>query len=94
MAQIVAKGKVRNKRMIVICEDMKFTFDGKENKDLERLILSESESVPPIGGTYYPEKNTMLAVKSVLENIFFDELLAIDVTGDIGTIPYEENVIY
>ncbi|MEF9917688.1 MAG: hypothetical protein RR310_07250 [Eubacterium sp.] len=94
MAQIVAKGKVRNKNMIVICEDMKFTFDGKENRALEQLILDESESVPPIGGTFYPEKNTMLAVKSVLENIFFDELLDVDVTGDIGTIPYEENIIY
>lgn len=94
MAQIVARGKIRNKKMIIICDDMKFTFDGKENKPLEQLILDESESVPPIGGTYYPEKSTMLAIKSVLETIFFDELFDIDVTGDIGTIPYEKNMIY
>lgn len=94
MAQIVARGKIRNKKMIVICDDMKFTFDGKENKPLEQLILDESESVPPIGGTYYPEKSTMLAIKSVLETIFFDELFDIDVTSDIGTIPYEKNMIY
>lgn len=94
MAQIVAKGKIRNKEMIVICKDMKFTFDGKENKALAQLILTESESVPPIGGTYYPEKNTMLAVKAVLENIFFDEIFNIEVIGDIGSIPYEEDVIY
>lgn len=94
MSKIIAKGKVNNEMMTIICEDMKFTFDGKTNEGFETLILDETDFLRPIGGTYYPKRNTMLAVKLVLEESFFNELIKIEVIGDIGTIPFEKNRIY
>lgn len=94
MSKIIAKGKVNNEMMTITCEDMKFTFDGKENEGFENLILDETEFLRPIGGTYYPEKNTMFAVRIVLEDSFFEELESIEVTSDIETIPYVEGRIY
>lgn len=48
----------------------------------------------PIGGTYYPEKGSILAVHNILENHFFDAVISIECDDELEKIPYEENVIY
>ncbi len=49
---------------------------------------------PAMGGTYFPDENSLLAAYNVLQNTFFDTLEEISVEGDIGEIPYEEDKIY
>ena len=52
-----------------------------------------AETQRPVGGTYYPDKNTLISAYNVLENHFFDEL--IDITADdVEQIPYEADKIY
>lgn len=47
----------------------------------------------PVGGTYYPDENTLISAYNVLENHFFDKL--IDITADdVEQIPYEADRIY
>lgn len=95
MSKIIAKGMFHNNEiMSVVCEDMKFTFNGEKDDLLEKLVLEGTSSLESIGGTFYPRKNTMFAVKIVLEESFFKELESIEVTSDIETIPYVEGRIY
>ena len=49
---------------------------------------------PAMGGTYFPDENSLLAAYNVLQNTFFDILEDITVEGDIGEIPYEEGKVY
>lgn len=49
---------------------------------------------PAMGGTYFPDENSLLAAYNVLQNTFFDTLEDITVEGDIGEIPYEEGKVY
>lgn len=48
----------------------------------------------PIGGTYYPPTNTLLAAYNVMKNMFFDEEPDVEVIGELEEIPYEEGIIY
>jgi hypothetical protein len=54
------------------------------------------ENAEPIGGTYYPPKNTLLAAYSVLNSNFFDvgSNVNIEVIGELEKIPSKANVIY
>ena len=57
----------------------------------EYYRLAKTQSA--VGGTYYPDDNTVISAYNVLENYFFDEL--IDITADnMEKIPYKENRIY
>lgn len=58
-------------------------------KEYERL----AEEQPPIAGTFYPAKNTMLSAYNVLNTIFFDDLIEIE-AEDIGEMPCEEGIVY
>lgn len=48
----------------------------------------------PIGGTYYPPTNTLLAAYNVMKNMFFDKEPDVEVIGELEEIPYEEGIIY
>lgn len=48
----------------------------------------------PIGGTYYPPTDTLLAAYNVMKNMFFDKEPDIEVIGELEKIPYEEDIIY
>lgn len=52
-----------------------------------------AETQRAVGGTYYPDKNTLMSAYNVLQNHFFDEL--IDITADdTEQIPYEAGKVY
>ncbi|MDD2212449.1 MAG: hypothetical protein PHV56_05710 [Clostridia bacterium] len=67
-------------------------FDEAAQKYFNTLLIT----APVMRGTYYPPVDSMLAAYSVLENTFFDDgsKIAIKAEGDIGTIPYEDGVVY
>lgn len=101
MARIKAKGKyLGNEREVEVhMEDgspiieTDYGFDERMQERFNELL----KDAPAIGGTYYPDSNSMLAALSVLESAFFDEKpTEIEVEGDIGTIPTEdkEDIVY
>lgn len=47
----------------------------------------------PMGGTYYPERNTLLNAYGVLEKLFFDDNPELITLGEIGEIP-DDGEIY
>lgn len=52
-----------------------------------------AETQRAVGGTYYPDKNTLISAYNVLQNHFFDEL--VDITADdTEQIPYEAGKVY
>jgi len=54
------------------------------------------KNAEPIGGTYYPPENTLLAAYNVLNSNFFDvgSNVNIKVIGELEKIPSKENIIY
>ena len=98
MAKIIATGIHFGDRITVevIQEDgtLVITMCGNESPELQKYFDDCIANQPAMGGTYFPEPDSMLAAFNVLENIFFDLLEEIAVEGDIGEIPYEEGKIY
>lgn len=99
MAKITATGKWHGMKFTIIASDedgeLKLTeVDGNQYSLIDDHYDDCAEMMTPLGGTYYPEADSMLGAYTILTNDFFDELISIDVEGDIGTIPYEEGVIY
>lgn len=97
---IKAKGLRWGKELEVIAtqeESTKITvtFNGMQDEWLKKALDLESETAPPMGGTYWPERGTMLAYYNLFQNTaYFDELESLEITGDIGTIPCEPGTIY
>lgn len=61
-------------------------------KDILDVYL---EFIPPIGGTYRPDRHDILAYYSIFTNSdFFQEEPEIKITGELPTIDYEDGVIY
>jgi len=69
-------------------------FNGHEQDILRKGLEKESEFTPPMANNYHPEPGTMLAFYYAFETSYFDELESLHVEGDIGTIPYEDGVLY
>lgn len=97
--RIIAKGKWNGYTCEVVCTledgELILDVDGEEDHVAERRLADLIQDQPPIGGTYYPEPNSLLAAFNVLKNTFFDDKdVEIEIEGDIGTIPHEEGVIY
>lgn len=85
--KITAIGMFLGEKQTIVFEDGKF--------EVEDLWLESLLSNPkPIGGTYYPEKYEPLNVYFTLKDRYFDNLISIDVEGELGTIPFEEGTIY
>lgn len=68
--------------------------DGLEQKEIQNDFGQKLLNAPAIGGTFYPEPDTLLAAYTVLERNFFDKLEKIDVQGELEEIPNGENTIY
>lgn len=98
MSKIIAKGKLGNEVMTVICSEedgqIAFSFNGQKDNLLKEILESRLDMAPAMGGTYYPEEGTMLAYYNILNTVFFNKLLEIQAVGDIGQIPYEDGVVF
>lgn len=98
MVKIIATGKYLTDRITVEVtqEDgtLVITMDDNESSELQKHLDDCISRQPAMGGTYFPEPDSMLAAFNVLKHTFFDELEEISVDGYIGEIPYEENTIY
>lgn len=94
MSKIIAK---YGERKITVEEnDGKITVcvDGCESP-WWKLILDElCNHLDPVGGTFYPQKETMLGYYFALRDGYLGDELKLEVEDDIGTIPYEEGKIY
>ena len=63
----------------------------QENLYLEMLL----ESTEPVGRMYYPDKWEGVNVYYALKDQYFDDLESIEIAGDLGEIPANENnVVY
>ena len=70
MAKIVATGKYLTDRITVEVtqEDgtLVITMDGNESPELQKHLAECIENQPAMGGTYFPEPDSMLAAFNVL----------------------------
>lgn len=71
--------------------DGEIIIEPEEYQQEYKAMATEQE---PIGGTYYPDVNTLLCAYNVLENHFFDTLESIEADEELEEIPCEENMIY
>ena len=98
MGKVIASGIYCGNRITVeaVVEDgtLLILMDEKEVPDLQNRFDELIKVQPAMGGTYFPEPDSLLAAYNVLQHTFFDTLEEINVEGDIGEIPYEENIIY
>lgn len=98
MFQIIATGKREGSNITVICgehkDELYFFFNNQEDDVLEKVIRSEMKQKHPVAGTYIPKEDEPINLKNVLEFYFFDKLKSIEISGDIGELPFEEGRIY
>lgn len=91
----MAKGKILDVNVtIVISEkDEKITVDA--DAFTKERLKCYMNNIPKIGGTFIPDKNSILAYYSIfLYSDFFSKSPNIEIEGDLPTLPYEEGVIY
>lgn len=90
MSKIIAKSK----ELTITVEEkdgaITVLFDGIVDKAMQDILEIEAENAPPMGGTYYPEQDTMLFYYNALKHMPG----TVSVEGDIGEIPHEEGFIY
>ena len=97
MVKITAKGVLEGKEIGVVCTGENGSYEIKLSNcdEIHRTMVLESlREYHPVGGTYWPEKNTMLHVFNTLSDYTFDKLIEIDCDGELEEIPYEEGVVY
>lgn len=98
MAKITAKGTHAGFPVTVVCEDngneLFLTFNGEVNDLYEAFFRSSLDEHHPIAGSFVPDSNSMLNALNVCRNYFFDDSPTVTVEGDIGELPFEENIIY
>ena len=99
MGKVIASGIYFGNRITVevVLEDgtLLILMDGEfEVPDIQKRLDELIKVQPAMGGTYFPDENSLLAAYNVLKHTFFDTLEEIIVEGDIGEIPYEKNMIY
>ena len=98
MGKVIASGIHCGNRITVeaVVEDgtLVILMNEKEVPDLQKRFDELITVQPAMGGTYFPDENSLLAAYNVLQNTFFETLEEISVEGDIGEIPYENDVIY
>lgn len=97
MGKIIATGKLygESRTLTVELRDGKPEILEAELRELFQHDLDTAiQNQRPIGGTYYPPPETLLAAYNVLNHSFFTELQSIEVVGEIEEIPYTDGVIY
>lgn len=89
MNKLIAK---KNNEVIEVIEsdnEIKVLSDGQEDNILKDYLLLEGETLS-IGGTYYPEKDSLLFFYVVLNELEYD----VKIIGELEEIPYEDGLIY
>ena len=98
MSKITAIGKLFGEKIKVECEktngEIIISVNGEEDEFVEEYIETLLSKRYPVGGSYCPPENSMLNVWNVLKYRFFDELISIEVEGEIEEIPFEKGKIY
>lgn len=100
MNKIIAKGKLHGNETTVECfienGSPVIEIDGESNPRMQEIFEAALKNPRPLGGTYYPPVDSLLAALSVMESQFFDNEPEITVEGNIGTIPtYNvEGIVY
>lgn len=97
MVRITAKGILDNKEISIECAQAKNGYEITLSNCTEKhrmMVLESLQQEHAVGGTYWPEKDTMLHVFNTLQNYTFDKLIEIDCDGELEEIPYEEGVVY
>lgn len=99
MGKIFAAGILKGvyTEVTVTLKDGKINISGRgmDNTELQ-IRFDQLNSLPcPIGGTYFPEKDSLLNIYNLLANYFFDSQVEPDVLeGEIEQLPYEEGRVY
>ena len=98
MGKVIASGIYCGNRITVeaVVEDgtLVILMNEKEVPDIQKRFDELIKVQPAMGGTYFPDEDSLLAAYNVLQHTFFDTLEEISVEGDIGEIPNEDGVIY
>lgn len=100
LLKIIAKGKYHGSKAVAECSLQDgspiIEVDGEFNEWIQEEFETKLEKPDPLGGTYYPPKDSLLAAFSVLQSSFFDDEPETTVEGDIGQIPtYNlEDIVY
>ena len=98
MGKVIASGIYCGDRITVeaVVEDgtLLILMDEKEVPDLQKRFDELVKVQPAMGGTYFPDENSLLTAYNVLQYTFFDTLEEISVEGELEGIPYEKDVIY
>ncbi len=98
MGKVIASGIYCGNRITVeaVVEDgtLLILMDEKEVPDIQKRFDELIKVQPAMGGTYFPDENSLLAAYNVLQHTFFDTLEEISVEGDIGEIPNEKGMVY
>lgn len=99
MAMIIAQGEYYNEDVVITVEgkDNDYTIDVEPEflkEVIKRIINDELKREHAMGGTYNPERKSLLNIYNVLQYYTFEENPKVIVKGDIGTLPYEPDVIY
>lgn len=98
MAKITATGTHAGFPVTVVCEgngnELFLTFNGEANDLYETFFRSSLNEHHSIAGSFVPDSNSMLNALNVCRDYFFDDSPTITVWGDIGDLPFEENIIY
>ena len=91
---IKATGYKDAQLMVVEYQEGEVLFNSVKNEELEEELNMKLNRGYPIGGTYFPNKDSPLNVVNVLRVFFFDKPADIETDEDIPTIPYEKGKIY
>ena len=98
MGKVIASGIYCGNRITVeaVIEDgtLLILMDEKEVPDIQKRFDELVKVQPAMGGTYFPDKDSLLAAYNVLQYTFFDTLEEISVEGELEEIPCEDDVIY
>lgn len=93
--KITATGQKDGKTVKLVYEDGEFTFNGGFNALYEQEIEWHRRAGHPVGGTYFPPKDSPLNLLNVIENYFFDRNTVAEITGaEIEPMESEEGRVY
>lgn len=98
MGKIIATGIYCGHRITVeaTLEDGTIVIqtDEQEVPEIQKRFDELVKVQPAMGGTFFPDEDSLLSAYNVLQNTFFDTLEDISAEGDVGEIPMEEGVVY
>lgn len=94
MNSISAQGKINSIEYSIYCYEKDKELVIETDDKIKEKFLECLKNPRPMGGTYIPKENSLLGAYNVIENMIFDDVPVIEISGDIGQIPHEEGIIY